>query len=73
MGQVSSLQSLMNLSLVSVLYVHKHKAMFLYHGTILANFIHMCMSSYSTNYITYCIITFIVVKIIIVQVILFSW
>jgi hypothetical protein len=41
MGQVSSLQSLMNLSLVFILYVHKHKAMFLYHGTILANFIHM--------------------------------
>jgi hypothetical protein len=41
MGQVSSLRSLMNLSPISILYVHKHKAMFLYHGTILVDFIHM--------------------------------
>jgi hypothetical protein len=41
MGQVLSLWSLVNLSLISILYVYKHKAMFLYHGTILANFIHM--------------------------------
>jgi hypothetical protein len=41
MGQVLSLRSLVNLSLLSILHVHKHKAMFLYHGTILADFIHM--------------------------------
>jgi hypothetical protein len=41
LGLLITILSLGNLSLVSILYVHKHKAMFSYHGTILDDFIHM--------------------------------